>query len=502
MSQDYNEAIQSPATNFTDPDLRRGQAAANSFGIPLPCSGNFADVYQVRCPDGMCWAVKCFTREIPGLRERYREISSHLARVRLPFIVDFTYLDDGIRVGGYWFPVLKMQWVDGLTLNRFVGHCADKPALLAALSQIWIRMGQQLHAAEVAHGDLQHGNVLLVREGNSLALKLVDYDGMWVPALAASPSGEVGHSAYQHPRRLREQVYGPTLDRFPILLIATALRTLFVAGRPLWDKYDCDDNLLFQQEDLMSPSKSRLFYELLKLSDPLLRGLVEELLDALRRPLDETPLLGEVVGLGGVDRSPSGPTQPATWAGRLTDVMPEAPPITPPPVRVRGLGGNSAPADLSNEADTAAPPAELWLPETAGATPLAGEGRPRIKSRRWLLWVIVGAVIGLTGLATGTSLLLLALIPNHESKGKQPLAKQRRIKAIHIHGTDEVRTYPVAYDSKNVPSVQRRDGTWTTLKISEDRLEWAASTSSARTVVIDLARMRGSGGENVTLDYE
>jgi serine/threonine protein kinase len=365
-------------------------------------------------------------------------------------------------------------------------------------------MGQQLHAAEVAHGDLQHGNVLLVREGNSLALKLVDYDGMWVPALAASPSGEVGHSAYQHPQRLREQVYGPKLDRFPILLIATALRALLVAGRPLWDKYDCDDNLLFRQEDLMSPSKSRLFYEILKLSDPLLRDLVEKLLDSLRRPLDETPLLdeGEAVGLGGVDGSPSEPTQPATRAGRLTDVMPEAPPITPPPVRVRGLGGNLAPADPSNEAETATRSAEFWLPETAGATPFAGEGRTQIKSRRWLLWVIVGAVIGLTGLSTGTSLLLLALIPNHELKGKQPFAKQRRIKAIHIHGTDEVRTYPVAYDSKNVPSVQRRDGTWTTLKISEERLEWAASTSSARTVVIDLARMRGSGGENVTLDYE
>ena len=62
LSQDYNEAIQVPARNFSDPDLKRGEAATNALGLPMPCSGNFADVYQVRCPDGSRWAVKCFTR--------------------------------------------------------------------------------------------------------------------------------------------------------------------------------------------------------------------------------------------------------------------------------------------------------------------------------------------------------------------------------------------------------------------------------------------------------
>ena len=50
LSQDYNEAIQAPAANFADPDLRRGEAATNALGLPMPCSGNFADVYQVQLP--------------------------------------------------------------------------------------------------------------------------------------------------------------------------------------------------------------------------------------------------------------------------------------------------------------------------------------------------------------------------------------------------------------------------------------------------------------------
>jgi hypothetical protein len=297
LSQDYNEAIQSPAANFTDDDLKRGAAVTNALGLPLPCSGNFADVYQVRCPDGSRWAVKCFTRQSPGLRERYAAIGKHLRDARLPFIVDFDYLQQGIRVAGRWYPVLKMQWVEGLTLHQFVAKYADRPAMLEALLHIWGRLPTYLGAARIAHGDLQHGNVLLVPGSgvNSLALKLIDYDGMWVPALARTKSGEVGHPSYQHPLRLREGTYGPEVDRFPLLLIATALRAIRVTGRPLWEKYDNGDNILFMQADLQAPTKSFLFLDLLRSSDPLTAALADHLLTALRGRLDSVPLLNGVM---------------------------------------------------------------------------------------------------------------------------------------------------------------------------------------------------------------
>ena len=62
QATDYNGAIQCPPVCFCDPDLRQGQAEGDLFGLPRPHSGNFADVYQVRSPDGQAWAVKCFTR--------------------------------------------------------------------------------------------------------------------------------------------------------------------------------------------------------------------------------------------------------------------------------------------------------------------------------------------------------------------------------------------------------------------------------------------------------
>src|ERR1700730_7432322 len=214
QSQDYNEAIQNPGSSFGDSELRDGQAVVNALGMPMPRSGNFADVYEFHGAGGQKWAVKCFTRQIPGLQERYSAISKHLLQAKLPFAVDFTYLAKGIRIRGEFYPILKMQWVEGLLLNEFVRFNLDKPALLGALGQIWLRMATRLRDANIAHADLQHGNVILVpgSKASSLAVKLIDYDGMWVPALAQKKSGESGHPAFQHPERLQKGIYSADVD--------------------------------------------------------------------------------------------------------------------------------------------------------------------------------------------------------------------------------------------------------------------------------------------------
>jgi WD40 repeat protein len=325
-SQDYNEAIQNPATSFSDAELRQGHVVTNAQGLPMPCSGNFADVYQMRCPDGSRWAVKCFTRGNVGLRERYQEISAWLRKVKLPFTVDFSYLEQGIRVAGKWHPVLKMQWVEGLTLNQFVAQNLDKPAMLEALVQIWGKMAKYLRAAEVGHCDLQHGNVLLVRgTGGALALKLIDYDGIWIPPLTMVKSGEVGHPSYQHPQRLREGTYNIDVDRFPLLLVATALRALKAKGRALWEKYDNGDNILFKETDLLDPNQSALVQELLNLGDPPTTALLIPLLKSLRHGLESAPLLEEIMpgarpapAPALSPRSTPGPTQHATLSTVLS----------------------------------------------------------------------------------------------------------------------------------------------------------------------------------------
>jgi NPCBM/NEW2 domain/WD domain, G-beta repeat len=301
-SQDYNEAIQNPASCFSDPGLKSGAVTINSLGLPVPRSGSFADVYQFKGGDGEMWAVKCFTRKVAGLQERYARIDEHLTKAQLPFTVGFKYFEEGIRVHGQCYPLLKMEWVEGFTLNEFVRENADNPHYLHALLQMWAKLTARLRTNQLAHADLQHGNVLLVPGDahNKLDMKLIDYDGMWVPALANIHSGEIGHPNFQHPRRLKERLYNADVDRYPHLVIASALRATLIGGRALWDRFDNADNLLFKEADLRRPGESELFRTLWNLNDDVLRTLVGRLVLAIHDPLNRTPWLDDILlGPGG-----------------------------------------------------------------------------------------------------------------------------------------------------------------------------------------------------------
>jgi WD40 repeat protein len=406
LSQDYNEAVQNPHLCFADAGLRAGEVATNALGLPMPRSGNFADVYEVRNPaSGGRWAVKCFTRQVPGLRERYAAVSAHLRQAQLRYAVEFEYLEQGIRVGGQWYPVLKMEWVEGFLLNEFVRQQLDRPAMRGALAEVWERLGRRLRRAQVAHGDLQHGNVLLVpgRDEKHLALRVIDYDGMWVPALAGQRSGEVGHPAYQHPQRLREGTYNAEVDRFPLLVVYVALRALMVGGRALWERYDNGDNLLFRQQDLEAPSKSALFLELLRLDDPSLRFLAGALIDAARKPLEQTPLLEDLLVS----------VQPATApAHRVAAPIPETVPVAAaaPPVKARW---ESTPPPLVRVAEPVIVPART-PPEPAGAGYPGQRRRRRRRNYIPLSLAVAGAVVLLGGLAG-----VMALVANQGAGDSQ-----------------------------------------------------------------------------------
>ena len=128
-----------------------------------------------------------------------------------------------------------------------------------------------------------------------LRLRLIDYDGLVVPALAQQPSGELGHPNYQHPQRLREGSGGTEVDRFAHLVIYTALRCLTVGGTALWNRYDNAENLLFREADFRQMGESKLWPELLSLPDSQAIALVGHLLIATRGSLERVPLLSDLV---------------------------------------------------------------------------------------------------------------------------------------------------------------------------------------------------------------
>jgi hypothetical protein len=413
VSQDYNEAVQSPQTAFAEAELRGGEPVRNPLGIPMPCSGNFADVYQLQGASGARWALKCFTRHVPGLQERYHQISKHLADTRLPFTVDFQYLAQGIRIGDQWYPILKMQWVEGQLLNEFVRANLDRPALLEALAQIWQRMARRLHDSRVAHADLQHGNIILVpgSKVNALAGKLIDYDGMWVPALAQSKSGEVGHPNYQHPQRLRDEVYSAEVDRLPVLAIASALRCLAVAGRQLWDRHDNGDNLLFREADLAQPDRSVLLRELWNIADPAAHALVGHLALGLTAALERVPLLHELMIENRVTPlTPAQEEQVAALLGRGAKV-PRAQSVTLVPVQAPVVPTVVAVSPRRVEATE----------DVAWAAPAQDEPPPRRRRRArkgrkpWILVAATGSGIAVLGVIIGVAFALTRSGPGNSS---------------------------------------------------------------------------------------
>ncbi|PSQ83699.1 MAG: hypothetical protein BRD44_03635 [Bacteroidetes bacterium QS_7_67_15] len=287
----YQEALQHPETAFADAALQRAEPRTGPLGLPRPVTGAFAAVFPMTTPEGTTVAAKCFLSDAPDQQNRYRAVADHLADADLPYTVGFDYQPEGVRVGGAAFPLLKMDWAEGAPLNRFAEKHRGAPATLDALAEAWADMLADLEAANVAHGDLQHGNVLVreTPEGRP-ALTLVDYDTAFVPALAGKQSAEVGHRNYQHPDRTEDD-FGPHLDRFAGLAVYVALRAL--ASRPgLWEKYDTGENLLFRAADFYDPGASPLFAELGALD--VLQHEVSALRAACHRPPEDAPTLADV----------------------------------------------------------------------------------------------------------------------------------------------------------------------------------------------------------------
>lgn len=73
-----------------------------------------------------------------------------------------------------------MEWVEGNSFSQYIEQNLHSSENLLSLADEFKRMVLGLKGAGVAHGDLQHGNIIMC--GNEL--RLVDYDGMFVPALA------------------------------------------------------------------------------------------------------------------------------------------------------------------------------------------------------------------------------------------------------------------------------------------------------------------------------
>lgn len=197
------------------------------------------------------------------MQSRYQAITDFALHNGNSYFVQTDYLREGILVNGTWYPVIKMEWVTGSPLNRYIESNIADVGELSRMAGRFRKLVRDLAGYGIAHGDLQHGNIL----AHSGTLRVIDYDGMYLPSIACFGGNNSGHPNYQHPGR-NVGHFSASIDNFSAIVIYTGI--LALSHKPsLWQKYNNDENILFRQNDFINPDKSPLLRELQTLASPL-----------------------------------------------------------------------------------------------------------------------------------------------------------------------------------------------------------------------------------------
>ena len=263
LISEYVRAIQDTSNNLDE--LAHLVPVQDDHGEPYRSSGAFAVVFKMKDEQtGKCYALKCFTEEQEGRAEAYRQIADELEFVDSSYITSVKYLDKEIFVDSSCeedeFPVLLMDWIDGETMENYIAENYQDNYTMAMLCYRFCKMVAWLRSQPFAHGDIKPDNIMVRPDGN---LTLVDYDGMFVPAMKGQKSPTIGTKDFSHPLRTVDD-FDETIDDFALTSIALSLKAISLKPS-LLDEYGAADRLLFSAEDYRDLSKSKVLAALQEL---------------------------------------------------------------------------------------------------------------------------------------------------------------------------------------------------------------------------------------------
>jgi hypothetical protein len=295
LASHFSAVLQNPKIAFKDAALKQLTIERDASNQPKPRAGNFATVFRGFHANGEAVAVRVFTKPSDERRERYQKIYDYLRARQVGALIGFQYAEEGIRSAGdgKFYPLVTMDWVSGDILFTWAQEkCrSGNGAAVDRIADQWVQAVQDLQRNQIAHGDLQHANVMIDDAGQ---IKLVDYDCMCVPELVGRKNLELGVCPYQHPERNETTLLSLDLDNYSALFIFVALRALGAAP-DLWRKYiDTPnyDKLLFAPTDFDEPAQSPLLRELSRSPKEEVRRLSAELVELRRVEMDRVPRLG------------------------------------------------------------------------------------------------------------------------------------------------------------------------------------------------------------------
>ena len=255
LISEYVRAIQDASSNLDK--LAHLVPVLDDHGEPYRSSGAFAVVFKMKDEQtGKCYALKCFTEEQEGRAEAYRQIADELEFVDSSYITSVKYLDKEIFVDSSCeedeFPVLLMDWIDGETMESYIAENYQDNYTMAMLCYRFCKMAAWLRSQPFAHGDIKPDNIMVRPDGS---LILVDYDGMFVPAMKGQKSPTIGTKDFSHPMRTVND-FDETIDDFALASIALSLKAISMNSK-LLDTYGASDRLLFLENDYHNPSNSK-----------------------------------------------------------------------------------------------------------------------------------------------------------------------------------------------------------------------------------------------------
>ena len=240
LISEYISAIKDAEDNFAT--LTNLRPVLDRSGNPVMSSGNFAVVFKMT--DGKKnYALKCFTRDVEGRKETYKKISEFMKSMEpTDYMISASYLEkelfvDTSQTDETEFPVLLMDWIEGICLDEYVNKIKDNAAKRKKLADNFQKLVLWLLQQPFAHSDLKPDNIIVKSDGS---LVLIDYDGMYVPSMKGQRAKEIGTPPFTHRDRTIND-FDEYIDDYAAILILLVLR--IIAKYPArFDDYLANDS--------------------------------------------------------------------------------------------------------------------------------------------------------------------------------------------------------------------------------------------------------------------
>ncbi len=261
LISEYVEAIKLAEDNFDQ--LSSLRPVLDGGGNPVMSSGNFAVVFKMKDErDGKFYAIKCFLREQEGRAKAYQQIAEELEYISSTYLTPIEYLEKELFVetkttNDTEFPVLKMDWVEGRTIDDIL---KNKPSSdeIYDIAYRFSKFALWIVSQPFAHGDLKPDNIIVKNNGD---ITLVDYDGMFVPAMTGTKARENGTPNYRDP--LRPQLpFNEHIDDFPLIVMELSL--LLIAKDYNLYQLKEHDGLVFTESDFLNIKESKTYRDTLQ----------------------------------------------------------------------------------------------------------------------------------------------------------------------------------------------------------------------------------------------